>query len=79
MEGREGRNGCSCNDSYLKMEVELHPKSHFRQLDMFYIRHVKVAALFNVLCGPTQFSKYTRCVAQNFPILINVKIQMHVK
>jgi hypothetical protein len=41
--------------------------------------HSPHAALFDVLCGPTHFSNYTRCGAHNAPVLINVKFQMHVK
>jgi hypothetical protein len=37
------------------------------------------AVLCDVLCGPTHFSNYTRCAAQNVPVLIAFKFQMHVK
>jgi hypothetical protein len=44
-----------------------------------YGRLVKIATLFDVLCGPTQLSNYRRRASPNAAILINFRFHLHVK
>jgi hypothetical protein len=53
-------------------------KTDLGLFDMFYSMHIKRVAL-DVLYSLTNFSNYTRCVAQILPISINFRLQMHIK